>query len=89
MHRTTPAFWSHFERLPETAQRVARRNFERLRENPQYPSLHFKKVGGFWSARVGITHRALSVKDGNDYIWVWIGSHSEYDRIVGMKWPDT
>ena len=24
MHRTTPAFWSYFERLPEAAQRVAR-----------------------------------------------------------------
>ena len=84
MHRTTPVFWSHFERLPEAAQRVARRNFERLKENPRHASLRFKKVGKFWSVRVGRSYRALAVEDGNDFIWVWIGSHADYDRIVGL-----
>ena len=84
MHRTTPAFWSHFERLPEAAQRVARRNFERLKENPRHASLRFKKVGRFWSVRVGLSYRALAVEDGDDFIWVWIGSHADYDKIVGL-----
>ena len=47
-----------------------------------YPSLHFKKVGKLWSVRVGIDHRALAVKDGDDYIWVWIGTHDEYKRLT-------
>ena len=27
-------------------------------------------------------HRALAFEDGADFIWVWIGSHDEYDRIL-------
>jgi len=44
--------------------------------------MHFKKVGQHWSARVGLHHRALAVEDNSDFIWVWIGSHSEYDRLI-------
>ena len=83
MHRTTPRFWRHFEQLPEPAQRIARQNFRLLIANPRHPALHFKKVGKFWSVRVGLAHRALAVEDGRDFIWVWIGSHDEYDRLIG------
>ena len=83
MHRTTPQFWRRLERLPESAQRIARRNFRLLNANPRHPSLHFKKVGKFWSVRTGLSHRALAVEDGEDYIWVWIGGHDEYDRLIG------
>ena len=83
MHRTTPDFWLHFDRLPEGAQRTARRNFSLLKENPGHPSLRFKKVGSLWSARVGRSYRALAVEEGGDFIWVWVGTHAEYDRIVG------
>ncbi len=83
MHRTTPQFWSRFERLPSSVQRVAKRNFRLLQVNPRHPSLHFKKVGKFWSARAGFAYRALAIEDGEDYIWVWIGGHDEYDRLIG------
>ena len=83
MHRATSRFWKEFERLPEPAQRVARRNFRLLVANPSHPSLRFKKVGAFWSARVGRDHRALAVQDGADFIWVWVGPHDEYDRLIG------
>ena len=82
MHRTTARFWTGFAHLPEAVQRVARQNFELLKENPAHPSLHFKKVGKLWSARVGINHRALAVEDGADFIWVWIGPHDEYQRLI-------
>ena len=83
MHRTTPRFRRAFGRLPEPVQRVARRNFRLLAENPGHPSLRFKKVGPFWSARVGRDYRALAVEDGADFVWVWIGGHDEYDRRIG------
>lgn len=82
MHRATPRFWNYFEQLPESAQRAARRNFRLLTENPRHPSLRFKKVGKFWSARVGVDYRALAVDDAGDFIWVWIGTHEEYDRLI-------
>lgn len=71
-----------FERLPEPAQKIAKRNFRLLTENPGHPSLRFKKVGKFWSVRVGAGHRALAVDDAGDFIWVWIGTHHEYDRLI-------
>ena len=82
MHRTTPVFWSHFERLPESVQRVARSNFQRLKENPKHASLRFKKIGRHWSVRVGRSYRALAEEDGGDFIWVWIGSHADYNRML-------
>ena len=43
MHRATPQFWERFAKLPERIQRLARKNFELLKQNPKHPSLHFKK----------------------------------------------
>ena len=82
MHKTTARFWSCFSKLPQSVQKLARKNYELLNENPKHPSLHFKKVGKLWSARVGMNHRALAMEDGNGYVWVWIGTHEEYDRLL-------
>lgn len=82
MHRATTRFWELLSALPLDIQELARKNFELLRTNPRHPSLHFKKTGKFWSARVGIHYRALAVEDGEDFIWVWIGLHDEYDRMT-------
>ncbi len=82
MHRTTDRFWRCFERLPEPVRKVAKKNFELLKTNPLHPSLHFKKVGKFWSVRAGLDHRALAVEEGEDFIWVWIGTHDQYKRML-------
>ena len=82
MHRTTPQFWKRFDKLPETVQQLARKNYNLLKANSTHPSLNFKKVGNFWSVRIGLSHRALAIEDGSDFIWVWIGDHDEYDRLI-------
>lgn len=82
-HRTTPQFWDRFEKLPKPIQKLARKNFDLLLQDPRHPSLHFKRIDQFWSVRIGSSYRALAVEDGSDYIWVWIGAHDEYDRIIG------
>lgn len=73
MHRTTPRFWEQYAGLPNDVRQLANKNFQLLKENPRHPSLQFKKIGNFWSARVGLAHRALAVEDGEDLIWVWLG----------------
>ena len=83
MHHATPRFWECLEELPEPIQDLARKNLALLKQNPSHPSLRFKKIGKFWSARVGANHRALAVRDSPDYIWVWIGDHDEYDHLLG------
>jgi hypothetical protein len=82
VHRTTPQFWERFYNLTESIQKLARKNFELLKADSKHPSLHFKKVGDYWSARVGLHYRALAIEDEGDYIWVWIGSHAEYDKLI-------
>lgn len=82
MHKATSRFWSCFYKLPQSIQTLARKNFSLLKENSRHPSLHFKKVGKFWSARVGRNFRAIAVPDEGDYIWVWIGSHDEYEKLL-------
>jgi hypothetical protein len=85
MHRTIGRFWNRFANLPEAVQVIARKDFELLKDNPSHPSLHFKKVGKLWSVRVGINHRALAVQDGADFIWMWIGPHEEYRRLIKQQ----
>lgn len=82
MHRTTRRFWSLFDALPDPVRKTAKKNFDLLKRNPAHPSLHFKPIGKFWSVRAGIHHRALAIKDGADFIWVWIGPHDEYERLT-------
>ena len=45
----------------------------------------FKKVHPtrpIYSIRIGIGWRALCVREGKVYVWFWIGSHSDYDRVL-------
>ncbi|HBC86097.1 MAG TPA: hypothetical protein DCZ94_03995 [Lentisphaeria bacterium] len=84
MHKTSDCFWDYLNKLPEPMQKLAAKNFALLKANPHHPSLQFKKTGKFWSARVGLDYRALSIKDGNDFIWVWIGSHADYERVINQ-----
>ncbi len=51
-HFAASDFWSCYEKLPEEVKALADKNFALLKENPSHPSLHFKKVGVYWSARV-------------------------------------
>ena len=82
-HRANRRFWEAFEDLPEAIQRLARKNYRLLRQNPRHPSLHFKEVKArLWSVRVGEAHRALAAFDGTTYVWFWIGGHDEYERLL-------
>jgi len=34
-----------------------------------------------YSVRVGLNWRAVAIKDGETFIWFFIGSHAEYDKL--------
>jgi len=78
----SPEFWACLEKLPANVQQLARENYELLKTNPYHPSLHFKRIGRFWSDRGGRSYRALAVDAENGIVWFWIGTHAEYDRLV-------
>lgn len=79
---TAPSFWKGYWALPESVQRIARKQYRLWIDNPHHPSLRFKKVGGYWSARVNDNFRALAVMDEGKVTWFWIGSHAEYDHLT-------
>ena len=81
-HFANPSFWSEYENLPKSIQDIADKNYELLKANPKHPSLHFKKVGSYWSVRVGLRYRALAVESDGDLIWFWVGSHAAYDKLI-------
>jgi hypothetical protein len=81
-HYAALEFWDLYENLPETVRKQADRSFAKLKSDPHHPSVHFKQVGRYWSARVGRHYRAVAVRDDNDFVWFWIGSHTAYDKLL-------
>ena len=71
-HFATPEFWFHYRQLPVETRELADRCFGVLQADPRHPSLRLKKVGDFWSARVGLRIRALARERPRD----WSGSGS-------------
>lgn len=82
-HLASPAFWEAYAKLPDSVRTLADKNFELLKADSTHPSLHFKKVGRYRSVRVGLRYRALAVEVSGDLVWFWIGSHADYDAMIG------
>ncbi len=82
-HFTSPSFWESYAQLPTPVQELADKNYELLKVNPRHPSLQLKKVGKYWSVRVGLKHRAVAVEIPEGMLWFWIGTHQEYDDVIG------
>lgn len=81
-HGTNARFWINYKKLPDDIQRRADENFELLKADPRHPSLQFKRVGRYWSVRVGSGHRALGRDSEEGIVWFWIGPHDEYKRLI-------
>jgi hypothetical protein len=83
--RTTRSFWHHFEKLPRTVQLQATKAYRLWRDEPNHPSLHFKRahmVELIYSLRVSRNHRALGLREGDTVTWFGIGPHADCDRLV-------
>jgi hypothetical protein len=83
MHYPNPKFWKCYHALPENVQKTAKQCYGLLKADPSHPSLHFKKVGRNWSVRAGLDYRALGVEVEGGISWFWIGTHAEYDKLIG------
>ena len=81
-HFATTEFWDHYQRLPTQVQQLADKNFALLKQSPQHPSLRLKKVGVYWSARVGLRYRVLAKERAEGLVWFWIGPHDQYERLL-------
>ena len=84
-HHTASSFWKTYERLPHIVQSQADDSFALLKQNERHPSLHFKKIGKLWSVRASRGYRALGIDIEDGVLWIWIGTHSEYDKLVNRQ----
>jgi hypothetical protein len=80
--RATAAFWAQYHALPTGAQRLADKAYRLWRENHWHPSLHFKKVGNYWVARISDDYRAVGIESAGTVAWFWIGRHKDYERLI-------
>jgi len=87
VHRASADFWKDYGALPAEIRGRADKQFALLKDNPQHPSLRFKKIGDredheVWSARITLKYRALALKLPQEFLWFWIGDHGTYDEKI-------
>ena len=76
-----------FRRLPEDVKEKARKNYRLWEQNPNHPSLQFKRVHSrepIYSVRIGISWRVLGLREDNGIYWFWIGPHAEYEKLLNQ-----
>lgn len=83
--RAVRSFWNAYHALPESVQRTALKQYRLWLLDPRHPSLRFKRVGPFWSARVNDDYRAVGVQDDDAIIWFFIGTHADYERLLRSR----
>ena len=79
------SFWRSYRSLPVEVQKAAIKQYKLWLQTPHHSSLHFKKVGCHWSARVTDDYRAVGIREENTIIWYFIGTHAEYNKLLKKK----
>jgi hypothetical protein len=79
----TSEFWQRYRALPKPIRESARQTYRLWSDNPRAPKLRFKKVRDAYSIRIGATgHRAIAVDVPDGFLWIWIGPHDAYERLL-------
>jgi hypothetical protein len=81
--RRTAEFWQLYRDLPEQIQRATRKAYQIFRKNPAHPALRLERLRSgprAWSVRITRDYRAVALRTGDDWLWLWIGTHKEFDR---------
>ena len=84
---TTARFRKSLNKLPKDVQARARQTYNVWKQDNNYPDLHFKQVDNkqpIYSIRVGLSYRALGIKERETMIWFWIGSHGDYNNLLSQ-----
>ena len=84
--RINEDFYRFYRKLPTHVRDQVRAAYKIFLQDPNYPSLHFKRLQGttMYSVRIGRSYRALGTVKGDVITWFWIGSHADYDKIISQ-----
>ena len=82
---TTKRFRDLLANLPNVIQRQTKEAYDKFQKDPYHPGLHFKRVHSkrpIYAVRISKDYRVLGIQGDAEIIWFWIGSHSDYDKIL-------
>ena len=83
--KATERFWKCYDELPLAFRKLAKEAYKQFLRDPYYPSLHFKQIHStrpVFSVRITKKYRAVGIVQGEEIIWFWIGSHSDYNKLL-------
>jgi len=83
--RTTNGFWKCHSEVPSEIKKQAKEAYKLFVIDPYHPGLHFKRVHSrrpIFSLRVTQDYRAVGILQNDEMIWFWMGSHSEYNKLL-------
>jgi hypothetical protein len=81
----TNEFIELFNKLPQSIRNKTRKSYKFWVENPYHPSLQFKQIHStesIWSVRISTNWRILGLRDDDSIFWFWIGTHSDYEKLI-------
>ena len=82
---TTEHLRKLYGNLPKQIRKQAMEAYSQFKRDSYYPGLHFKRVHSsrpIYSVRITKDYRAVGIQQNNEIIWFWIGSHSDYDKLL-------
>ena len=83
--RINADFLKAYRKLRKDVRQQARKAYKLFKENPQHPSLNFKRIHPtqpIYSVRISRNYRTVGVRSDDIIIWFWIGSHDDYDTLI-------
>lgn len=54
----------------------------RIAASPNFVPIRFNLRCISSKSDVDLSYRAVAIRDQDDMVWFWIGTHSEYDRLL-------
>jgi len=82
----TKRFWKGYHSLPENIRNVADEVYKLWKENPFDPALEFHEIRkSLWRIKIGYRYRALARRYEGSVVWIWIGSHEDYNKLIGKE----
>jgi hypothetical protein len=85
--KTTAKFRALLSGAPQSVQIKTKAAYALWFENPDHPSLRFKKVHErlpIYSVRIDLNWRAVGTLQKDTMIWFWLGSHHDYEKLLSQ-----
>jgi hypothetical protein len=82
---TTDEFWDLLRALSPDLRKQAQHAYVQFTGDPFHPGLNFEEVDKrrhLWSVRVTRGYRVLGIREGDEILWFWIGTHREYEKLI-------